>query len=153
MLVSSPKGDIRFADPAACRWMKDFFGRPLRAGILPRKLCRWISEPNRDGTSLVRKNSKAQLYLKREPSYTDDNLVILFELIKKKRAEDRRRHRNLTRREREVLFWLTYAKPNGEIAAILGIAPSTVGKHLERIYSKLGVENRTAATNVSFGRC
>jgi DNA-binding CsgD family transcriptional regulator len=32
-----------------------------------------------------------------------------------------------------------------EIAGILGVRTNTVGKHLERIYQKLGVENRTAA--------
>jgi hypothetical protein len=32
---------------------------------------------------------------------------------------------------------------------ILGITSATVGKHLERIYPKLGVENRTAAPRFS----
>ena len=44
-----------------------------------------------------------------------------------------------------MLFWVARGKSNAEIAAILGIKPATVGKHLERIYPKLGVENRTAA--------
>lgn len=51
----------------------------------------------------------------------------------------------LTRREREILHWLGAAKSNVEIGAILGISPRTVQKHLERIFRKLGVENRTAA--------
>jgi DNA-binding CsgD family transcriptional regulator len=55
--------------------------------------------------------------------------------------------RGLTSREREVLFWLGYGKSNAEIGLILGITPATVGKHLERIYPKLGVENRTAAAS------
>jgi DNA-binding CsgD family transcriptional regulator len=46
-----------------------------------------------------------------------------------------------------VLFWLGRAKSNREIAAILNIQPATVGKHLEHIYPKLGVENRTAAAS------
>jgi hypothetical protein len=36
---------------------------------------------------------------------------------------------------------------NAEIGRILEITPATVGKHLERIYPKLGVENRTAAAS------
>jgi len=48
-----------------------------------------------------------------------------------------------------VLTWLGRGKSNLEIAAILGIKPATVGKHLERIYPKLGVENRTAAASFS----
>jgi DNA-binding CsgD family transcriptional regulator len=57
------------------------------------------------------------------------------------------RDRELTSREREVLNWLARGKSNAEIGMILGIRPATVGKHLERIYPKLGVENRTAAAS------
>jgi len=47
-----------------------------------------------------------------------------------------------------VLFWLVRGKANAEIGTTLGIATATVGKHLERIYPKLGVENRAAAISV-----
>jgi len=46
-----------------------------------------------------------------------------------------------------VLLWLTQGKSNAKIGLILGITTATVGKHLERIYPKLGVENRTAAAS------
>src|SRR5437879_2812025 len=61
----------------------------------------------------------------------------------------RRNHRNrlLTLREREVLGWLARGKSNAEIGLILGISSATVSKHLEHIYPKLGVENRTAAAS------
>ena len=51
----------------------------------------------------------------------------------------------LTRREREILAWVARGKTNSEIAQTLWIAPSTVRKHLENIYPKLGVRTRTAA--------
>jgi DNA-binding CsgD family transcriptional regulator len=51
----------------------------------------------------------------------------------------------LTAREREVLEWVAAGKTNRDIASILGASPRTIEKHLERIYEKLGVENRTAA--------
>ena len=51
----------------------------------------------------------------------------------------------LTARQREVLGWVAAGKTNRDIAAILGARPRTIEKHLERIYEKLGVENRTAA--------
>ena len=51
----------------------------------------------------------------------------------------------LTPREGEVLSWLSKGKTNRDIAQILGLSPRTVDKHLEQIYAKLGVENRTAA--------
>ena len=51
----------------------------------------------------------------------------------------------LTPREAEVLFWVARGKTNDEIATVLGIGLTTVKKHLESTYSKLGVENRTTA--------
>jgi len=55
----------------------------------------------------------------------------------------------LTTREGEVLSWLAKGKTNRDIAQILGLSPRTIDKHLEQIYSKLGVENRTAAAAIA----
>ncbi|MCC8935491.1 MULTISPECIES: response regulator transcription factor [Bradyrhizobium] len=55
----------------------------------------------------------------------------------------------LTTREGEVLSWLSKGKTNRDIAQILGLSPRTVDKHLEQIYSKLGVDNRTAAATIA----
>jgi DNA-binding response OmpR family regulator/DNA-binding CsgD family transcriptional regulator len=55
----------------------------------------------------------------------------------------------LTTREGEVLQWLSKGKTNRDIAQILGLSPRTIDKHLEQIYSKLGVENRTAAAAIA----
>ena len=52
---------------------------------------------------------------------------------------------DLTDRETQVLFWLSRGKTNQEIAQILSMSPRTVNKHLEPVFRKLGVENRTAA--------
>jgi len=51
----------------------------------------------------------------------------------------------LTSREAEVLLWISRGKPNRDIGEILQISPRTVNKHLEQIFVKLGVENRSAA--------
>lgn len=59
---------------------------------------------------------------------------------------------NLTEREAEVLSWIANGKSNKEIAAILDMSPRTVNKHLDRIFGKLGVENRTSAAVVSLKR-
>jgi DNA-binding CsgD family transcriptional regulator len=59
------------------------------------------------------------------------------------------RELGLTSREGEVLSWLSKGKSNRDIAQILGLSPRTVDKHLEQIYAKLGVENRTAATAIA----
>lgn len=58
-------------------------------------------------------------------------------------------HLGLSPRETEVLRWVVGNKTNPEIGTILGISPRTVQKHLERIYVRLGVENRAAAASVA----
>jgi DNA-binding NarL/FixJ family response regulator len=52
----------------------------------------------------------------------------------------------LTARATETLLWLAQGKTNSDIAAILGITESTVKKHVQEIFEKLGVETRGAAT-------
>lgn len=56
---------------------------------------------------------------------------------------------DLTERESEVLHWLANGKTNRDIAQILEMSPRTVNKHLEQIFPKLGVENRTAAAGIA----
>lgn len=53
--------------------------------------------------------------------------------------------RPLTRREAEILGYLTLGKPNRQIAEELHLSLSTVKRHVERILSKLEVSDRTQA--------
>ena len=52
----------------------------------------------------------------------------------------------LTARATETLLWPAQGKTNPDIATILGITESTVKKHVQEIFEKLGVETRGAAT-------
>ncbi len=56
-----------------------------------------------------------------------------------------RQYLSLTIRESEVLIWIARGKSNRDISDILGISPRTVNKHLEQVFTKLGVENRASA--------
>lgn len=51
----------------------------------------------------------------------------------------------LTARESEVLYWLSLGKTNRDISTILSLSPRTVNKHLEQVFQKMGVDNRTSA--------
>jgi DNA-binding CsgD family transcriptional regulator len=55
----------------------------------------------------------------------------------------------LSRREAEVLMWVTRGKTSAEAAAILGVTRRAIDKHLEHIFEKLGVENRTSAAGIA----
>jgi DNA-binding CsgD family transcriptional regulator len=58
----------------------------------------------------------------------------------------------LTPREREVLASVARGLTNAQVAQELWLAPSTVRKHLENVYAKLGVNTRTAAVARFLGR-
>ena len=58
----------------------------------------------------------------------------------------------LTKREAEVLFWITKDKSNAGISKALGCSEGTVRKHLENIYKKLGVQTRMGAVMVALER-
>jgi DNA-binding CsgD family transcriptional regulator len=73
----------------------------------------------------------------------------------RRRAHTRRRRvdsaSRLTQREREILAVVADGATNGEVAAMLGISPQTVRKHLENAYEKLGVHTRTGAVAALLG--
>ncbi len=55
----------------------------------------------------------------------------------------------ITDRQSEVLYWVSRGKTNREIGQILSTSPRTVNKHLEEIYRKLEVDNRTSAAAIA----
>jgi DNA-binding NarL/FixJ family response regulator len=57
---------------------------------------------------------------------------------------------SLSVREREVLAQVAAGKTNREIATQLVISQHTVGRHLENIFTKLGVTSRAAATAYAY---
>lgn len=56
----------------------------------------------------------------------------------------------LSARERQVLAHLAAGRTNREIAASLVISQHTVGRHVENIFTKLGVSSRAAATAYAY---
>lgn len=63
---------------------------------------------------------------------------------------DRDESAGLSPREREVLQQVAAGKTNREIAAALVISQHTVSRHLENIFTKLGVTSRAAATAYAY---
>lgn len=79
----------------------------------------------------------------------DDVLLKLIDGQRDSEEERLQKKLDLTQRESQVLSWIANGKTNREIGEILGVSPRTVNKHLEQIFPKLGVENRTAAAGVA----
>ncbi len=75
-----------------------------------------------------------------------DEYLFRLSRMQEEGQEDALRHAfGLTQRESEVLIWIARGKSNRDIGDILGLSPRTVNKHLEQVYTKLGVENRASA--------
>ncbi len=68
------------------------------------------------------------------------------------RLDERAANPTLTPREVQVLKLVAVGHRNKEIAALLGLSDETVPVHLKNIFSKLGVNERTAAVNVALRR-
>ena len=56
----------------------------------------------------------------------------------------------MTSRELEVLRLVASGKSNREIASVLVISEHTVARHVQNIFTKLGVPSRTAAGAFAF---
>jgi DNA-binding CsgD family transcriptional regulator len=121
-------GEVEFASAPARRLLREFFPG-VTADRLPVALEEWLES----GATrlLVSRRGSRELSVYR----ADDALLL----------EERHEEAQLTAREREVLAWVARGKTNAEIARRLWLAPSTVSKHLENVYAKLGVSTRTAA--------
>jgi DNA-binding NarL/FixJ family response regulator len=55
----------------------------------------------------------------------------------------------LSKREREILQKIAYGATTKEVASELGISPHTVKTHLERIFEKLGANDRAQAVAIA----
>jgi DNA-binding NarL/FixJ family response regulator len=58
----------------------------------------------------------------------------------------------LTGRELQVLKQVAAGKTNKEIATVLYISEHTVARHVQNIFSKLGVSTRTEAASFAFAQ-
>jgi DNA-binding CsgD family transcriptional regulator len=133
VILLAADGHIDFASPAARRLVREYFAVPPEAE-LPPALARWLESGSQ---TLVRRLDERQLTVDR----SGDALML----------EETREELGLTPRERQILAWVARGKTNPEIAEILWVAPSTVRKHLENIYAKLGVRTRTEAATRFLG--
>ncbi len=117
---------------------------------LPPKLIPVLAEPNLSQNNIKLEKGEQSIELK--VLSLQDNNQILVRLIDGDRLSGSALLKDkleITDRESEVLHWIANGKTNRDIAEILGMSPRTVNKHLEQLFPKLGVENRTAAAGVA----
>ena len=119
---------------------------PTLTRELPGQLRSWLAQTPEKHSSIPLKGLKSsvQVNFLGRPSPGEYLLRLLEddELVARVALKERFA---LTEREAEVLFWVSRGKTNREIGQILSMSPRTVNKHLEPVYRKLSVENRTTA--------
>jgi DNA-binding CsgD family transcriptional regulator len=159
LIVLGPDGRARVITERARRWLAEYWGAapPQRDG-LPAPVRAWIRREHggRAGHHPALPAPRAPLVAERAGTrlvarLISDGGAALVVLEEQRTVPDARALAalGLTRREAEVLAWVAEGKTNAEIGGILGLSSRTVGKHLERVYAKLGVETRTAAARIA----
>jgi DNA-binding NarL/FixJ family response regulator len=155
LLAVSRQGKLMWATPQAQKLLADSLsGASSDELVLPEPLLQWLEQAHRGKSGGKTQaasfpdhpelklhymgNAGANEFLLRLAKDTGTDLPAEFST-----------ELGLTTREGEVLSWLSKGKTNRDIAQILGMSPRTVDKHLEQIYAKLGVENRTAAAAIA----
>ena len=159
IIVVGRSGEMIFINSTGERMLQSYFSE-YRMRELPDDLkgfvCRELR--NLDGDSylaptapLVVKNERSDLLIR--PAFDERNgeLMLLLEERTARSPADLN-CLGLTRRESEILLWMSKGKTDPEIATLCGISRRTVAKHAEHLFTKLGVETRTAAVMAAIER-
>jgi DNA-binding CsgD family transcriptional regulator len=154
IILLGSSGRVEVITPKAVALVgKYLWARALRGDTLPDLLQRWLARqqmqlvdstdapPSPESLVVQRKGTRLAVRLFQD---LRERLLLLEESSE---VPERIDGFGLTRREGEVLAWISRGKTNRDIAAILGTSPRTVQKHAEHIFCKLGVETRTAAAS------
>ncbi|MHC4053531.1 response regulator [Bradyrhizobium sp. 25ACV] len=147
------QGHVLWATPQAQKLLSDHHGAQADDFVLPPSLLLWLEQARAKGSSKSQgaslpDNPQLRLYYMGETA-PNEFLLRLSRESGTALPPEFTSELGLTTREGEVLAWLSKGKTNRDIAQILGLSPRTVDKHLEQIYAKLGVENRTAAAAIA----
>jgi DNA-binding response OmpR family regulator/DNA-binding CsgD family transcriptional regulator len=152
LLAANPEGRIVWCTPQATKLLDRAFAQfDAQSFMLPTDVQSWLrsrlgDERGPGSISLRPDTGDIKLKLSYVGLIGPDEILLRLviddtvrnELVLKEKL-------SLTLREAEVLVWIARGKSNRDIAEILGLSPRTVNKHLEQIYTKIGVENRASA--------
>jgi len=150
-VVVSKQGRYSKLSPTVVEFFQKYYPTEKQqiTHCLPDAVERWFQQERLKGASaeklIVRGPGRAlSLRLLRTPT---GFLILCAESIEKD-FQAILREMGLTKREAEVMLWVSQGKQNSAVAMILGISPSTIRKHVEHILEKLMCETRGAASNL-----
>ena len=150
VVVLSKNNRMKELSPSAAALLRKYYPTKKRdRRQLPDDVWRWFLHE-------VHKEEKSQPLIARRPESrlsmsllrtATGHLIVLKESVE----EDPRNilsRMGLTKREAEVILWVSQGKQNAEVAGILGISVGTVRKHMEHILHKLQCGTRGAASEI-----
>jgi len=151
------------ASGGALGWLAEIARRapPQAPGAaLPAPIVSWLraqigeaatAQPGTRTASFVDEDTGATLVLHCVPRACPSGCTLLIERTGRA-AHAMAPAPRLTPRQVEILGWIAAGKTDDCIAELLGVSRRTVGKHLQNMYRRLGVENRTGAVMRALGR-
>ncbi|MBD1388328.1 response regulator [Neiella sp. HB171785] len=144
------QGQMQWATPNTQELVGTLTEQPERAWQqIEQQLAPWLTQSDKaSGLELQAFDPPMKAFYsgEHEGAY---QLIRLVTPKKTKTAEALQQELGLTKRESQVMYWVSFGKTNWEVAQILSMSPRTVNKHLEQIFKKLGVDNRTSASAIS----
>lgn len=154
LILLNEYGHATHLSSGASRLLDCYYGRDTKRCLrLPEELTKWIQEQIRNlssgteaASSSFRKlaaSGTLDLRLFRDPE--DSHFLLIASERQTKPGSVQFASLGLTRREVEVLGWVSQGKTNSEIAIILGVSFYTIKAQMKSIFRRLGVETRTAA--------
>lgn len=150
LAVTPDDGRIVWQTPLARQWMQQYFGDDVDA-VTPAPLTAWLAGATETPLTIIRGAARLT-FTAPDRRGGDQWMIVLREESDTARVQALMALFRVTQREAEVLHWVIQGKTNRDIAAILGMSPRTVNKHLEHVFDKLGVETRTAAATLATTR-
>jgi len=155
MLAVDAEGELRWMTPQAEQLLTWRVPSAAAGSTLSDELRAWITgstgrPPAQTGDELLVGTGPDRLRFRLISRVSEREILLVVqqaagEVIEREGAQRLQQRFSLTSREAEVLYWLCAGKANRDIADILGMSPRTTNKHLEHVYTKLGVESRSAA--------
>jgi len=173
MLAADGRGNIKWATPQALRMLEKLSGAnavaaEVKAGgldpmapaaiELPPEVRAWLSRNGLSSTalyeSIVVAAHDTKMRFRLLSRLREDEILLVIQQaapieVERAGVSKLQKRFGLTSREAEVLYWLSCGKSNRDIAEILGISYRTADKHLEHVYTKIGVESRSGAIAAS----
>lgn len=146
-----------WVSPRAEAWLHKYFSGMGKDFVLPGRVRDWVLherqrlqepsfQPPAGPLEILTTDSRLVIQATHR---TDGLILLILEEEQFGASPEEMRRLGLTRREAQVLYWISQDKSNLEIAVVLGMSRRTVDKHVEHILAKLGVETRAGASRVA----